>query len=136
MGTEDDDLLFIDEDASIEPDRKPWKVLIADDDEDVHLSTKLIFKQFVFQNREIEFLDSYSGAETGTVLRDNPDVAVVLLDVVMETDDAGLKAVKYIRGELPTRSSASSCAPGNPARRRRSRSSSITTSTTTSPNPK
>jgi diguanylate cyclase (GGDEF)-like protein len=100
MGSEDDDLLFIDEDTSLAPDRRPWKVLIADDDEDVHLSTKLIFKQFVFQNREIEFLDSYSGSETGTVLRNNPDVAVVLLDVVMESDDAGLKAVKYIRGEL------------------------------------
>lgn len=100
MGSENDDLLFIDEDTSLAPDRMPWKVLIADDDEDVHLTTKFVFKQFVFQDREIEFLDSYSGSETGTVLRNNPDVAVVLLDVVMESDDAGLKAVKYIRGEL------------------------------------
>lgn len=100
MGSENDDLLFIDEDTSLAPDRMPWKVLIADDDEDVHLTTKFVFKQFVFQDREIEFLDSYSGSETGTVLRNNPDVAVVLLDVVMESDDAGLKAVRYIRGEL------------------------------------
>ena len=100
MGSEDDDMLFADEDTSLSPERKPWKVLIADDDIDVHLSTKLVFKQFVFQDREIEFLDSYSGTETGTVLRNNPDVAVVLLDVVMESDDAGLRAVKYIRGEL------------------------------------
>ncbi len=33
-------------------------------------------------------------------MRDNPDVAAVLLDVIMETDVAGLELVEYIRNEL------------------------------------
>ncbi len=100
MDQDEDDFLFSEEDSAPVSERAPWKVLIADDDEDVHRASKLVFKQFVFQERGIEFLDAYSGAEACAVLRNNPDIAVVLLDVVMESDDAGLKAVRYIRGEL------------------------------------
>jgi diguanylate cyclase (GGDEF)-like protein len=98
---EADELLFVDElDGLTSADRKMWKVLIADDDQDVHAVTKLVFREFSLRDCGIEFLDAYSGDEACKVLEDNPDIAVVFLDVVMESDDAGLKAAKRIREEL------------------------------------
>ncbi|WP_372770661.1 DUF3369 domain-containing protein [Pseudoalteromonas sp.] len=80
--------------------RKPWKVVIVDDDLEVHKATKLAMKSFEFMGRKLDFLSVYSGAEAKILLREHHDIAVILLDVVMETDDAGLKLVNFIRKEL------------------------------------
>ena len=77
-----------------------WKVLIVDDEKEVHTITKSVLASFSFQEREIEFFHAYSGKEAVEIIRQNPDIALVLLDVVMESDDAGLQAVKSIREEL------------------------------------
>lgn len=98
---EADDFLFADEDGSaVIGGEAAWKVLIADDEPDVHVATKLVLRDFSFMGRGIEFLDAYDGNETCEILRQNPDTAVVFLDVVMETEDAGLKAVRRIREEI------------------------------------
>ena len=78
----------------------PWKVLIADDEPDVHVATKLALKDFSFNQRRIEFLDAYDGNKTCEILRQHPDTAVVFLDVVMESEDSGLKVVRRIREEI------------------------------------
>ncbi len=77
-----------------------WKVLIADDEQIIHDVTALALKRFIFQNKPLSFYHAYSGVEAGEMLRQNPDMAVALVDVVMETDDAGLQAARYIREEL------------------------------------
>jgi CheY-like chemotaxis protein len=77
-----------------------WKVLIADDDQIIHDVTALALKGFLFHNKPLSLYHAYSGIEVGEMLRQNPDMAVALLDVVMETDDAGLQAARYIREEL------------------------------------
>jgi len=77
-----------------------WKILIADDEPEVHTITKTVLSNFEFENSKLQFLSSYSGEETVRVLRENPDTAIVLLDVVMESDDAGLIVAKQIREEL------------------------------------
>ena len=77
-----------------------WKVLIADDEKDVHDVTVLALKRLAFDSREIEFISAFSAAEARDVLREHPEVAVILLDVVMEEENAGLKLVRYIREEL------------------------------------
>ncbi len=77
-----------------------WKVIIADDEDEVHTITKMVLKNIIFEGREIEFLSAYSGAQTIKLITENKDVAVLLLDVVMEKDDTGLEVVKYIREEL------------------------------------
>jgi len=77
-----------------------YKIIIADDEKDVHTVTRLVLKDFRFENSGIEFIDTYSGAETIQVLREDRDIAVVLLDVVMENDSAGLDVVEYTRNEL------------------------------------
>jgi len=77
-----------------------WKVLVVDDEPEVHAVTKLALSDFLYQEKTIEFMSAYSGAEARDIIRDNNDIAIVLLDVVMETDDAGLNVANYIRNEL------------------------------------
>ena len=81
-------------------DQRLWRVLIVDDDVDVHAVTRLALRNVSFKGRELELFSAYSGAEGFQILRDTPDIALVLLDVVMETDDAGLILARRIREEL------------------------------------
>jgi response regulator RpfG family c-di-GMP phosphodiesterase len=76
-----------------------WKVIIVDDEPEVHAVTKLALNDFIFQDKKLEFISAYSGDEGKKVISENPDAAIVLLDVVMETDDAGLQVAHYIREE-------------------------------------
>ncbi|MBB6250303.1 response regulator [Nitrospirillum iridis] len=78
----------------------PWKVLVVDDDAEVHALTRMVLNRLRFRDRKVEILSAYSGAEGFKVLTDVPDVAVILLDVVMETDDAGLVLARRIRRDL------------------------------------
>ncbi len=98
-----DDLVFADENGA-QPDankaRRPWQVLVVDDDEEVHSITKLALRNFTFDHRPLIFLHAYTGKEGIDILMDNPDVAVCLLDVVMETEHAGLETANAIRSML------------------------------------
>ncbi|KXI30754.1 DUF3369 domain-containing protein [Paraglaciecola hydrolytica] len=76
-----------------------WKVLIVDDEPEVHAVTKLALSDFVFQDKRLEFISAYSGKEAKQIFIDHKDIAVVLLDVVMETDDAGLQVANFVRNE-------------------------------------
>lgn len=79
---------------------KDWKIIIADDEPEVHNVTRMVLGDYMFEGRGVEFLSAYSGVEARILLEKNPDTAIVLLDVVMETDDAGLQIARYIRQEL------------------------------------
>jgi CheY-like chemotaxis protein len=68
-----------------------WKVLIVDDEPEVHAVTKLALGDFVFQEKDLEFISAFDGKEAKRLFLEHDNIAVVLLDVVMETDDAGLK---------------------------------------------
>lgn len=97
-----DDFLFADDDGEeLEQfeDAGSWKILIVDDEPEVHAVTKLALGDFEFQGKKLEFVSVHSGAEAKQAFHDHDDIAVVLLDVVMETDDAGLLVAKYIREE-------------------------------------
>lgn len=100
----DDDHLALVEDT-LEQDAGPlveasWTLLIVDDDEDVHHATEFALHDLRVLGRPLHFLHAFSAAEAIAVLKRHPDVAVVLLDVVMEREDAGLAAVDRIRKEL------------------------------------
>ena len=86
--------------AASDRDAGRWKLLIVDDEPEVHRITKLVLKDKIFFGRRLEFLDARTVSECMDKLRSHPDVTVVLLDVVMETDDAGLRLVKWIRDDL------------------------------------
>eukprot|EP01136_Pigoraptor_vietnamica_P003146 Opistho-1_new@31999 len=102
---DDDDLLqFLDgpEPGDTEPqvDARPWRVLIVDDDGDVHKATELAMQGLQVEGEPLVFLHASSAAQARQVLATEQDLAVVLLDVVMESEDAGLQLVRYIRDEL------------------------------------
>ena len=88
------------EDNTPKIELKPWKILIADDEKDVHILTKTVLKDLKYNNRPLEFISTYSAQETFEYVKEHKDVALLLLDVVMESDDAGLQVAKRIRDEL------------------------------------
>lgn len=89
--------------GEVPPEEQPWRILIVDDDVDVHVVTKFSLRDVTYMGRRLNFYHAYTGKDAFNVLRDTPDIALVLLDVVMETDDAGLRLAKLIRGELANR---------------------------------
>jgi len=95
-----DEIFFAeDTDEDIEYHGK-WKLLIVDDEPEVHAVTKLALGDFVFQDKSLEFISALNGEEARQMFRDHDDIAVVLLDVVMETDDAGLLVAEFIRNDM------------------------------------
>jgi len=80
-----------------------WKILIVDDEPEVHAVTKLALSDFSFLGRGLKFYSAHSGAEARELIDAHPDAAIVLLDVVMETDDAGLQVARYIREDAKNR---------------------------------
>lgn len=77
-----------------------WKILIVDDDVEVHEVTKLALSDFTFENKALSFISAFSAQEAKQLIQAHPDTAIVFLDVVMETEDAGLQVIPYIREEL------------------------------------
>ncbi|MGZ8329767.1 MAG: ATP-binding response regulator [Rhodoplanes sp.] len=77
-----------------------WKVVIIDDEPAVHDGTRFALSDYTLNGLGLEILSAYSAEEGRAVMREHPDVAVVLLDVIMETDNAGLDLVDFIRTEL------------------------------------
>ncbi len=99
----DDDLVFIEEERQpqVSSVQDPaWRILIADDDQDVHEATEFALSGVEILGRKLELIHAFSGKEAIALLEREQDIAVILLDVVMESDDAGLKAVEAIRQEL------------------------------------
>ena len=81
----------------------PWPVLIVDDDPSVHAVTRLCLHGFTYQSRPLEWLSAHSGAEARSIVAARGDIALVLLDVVMENDHAGLDVAHHIRTDLRNR---------------------------------
>lgn len=99
---DDDSIEFVEDDcvALAAAPGAHWNVLIVDDDADVHRATEYALKDVEILGRNLRFLHAHTSDQALELLTAEPDVAVVLLDVVMESDDAGLKAVGQIRNEL------------------------------------
>lgn len=104
---DDDALVFMDEESHVEDDidsdpesQMPWRILIVDDDSDVHQSTLFALGGETVLGRPLHFHHAYSGADAIDVLSKCDGISIILLDVVMETPDAGLKLAHYIRQTL------------------------------------
>ena len=99
-----DDFLFIDdsddEEILNQGTSSYWKVLIVDDDPEIHAVTQLALSDLVVLGRKLEYIHAYSGEQAREMLAEHDDIVLVLLDVVMESDDAGLQVVRFIREQL------------------------------------
>lgn len=92
-----------------------WKVLVVDDDRDVHATVSLALGDVVIENRPLALLFAESGAQALKILADSPDIALVLLDVVMESEQSGLELVREIRDHLGNRKIQIAIVTGQPA---------------------
>lgn len=100
----DDDWILEDDDPAVATvgyaPRAPWRILIVDDEPDIHAVTRMALSNVKFKDRGVELLSAFSGKEGAEILARETDIALVLLDVVMESDDAGLVLARRIREEL------------------------------------
>ncbi|MGL4994797.1 MAG: response regulator, partial [Deefgea sp.] len=97
---DDDNWLEDDTDSLSSIHIEPWHVLVVDDEPDIHHVTKLALSNIDFLKRPLNILSCYSGAEALDLLATRDDIALVLLDVVMESEDAGLNVARDIREKL------------------------------------
>ena len=98
---EDDNLRFFDEpEEEFQIAHGHWKILIVDDEQEVHQVTKMVLSDVTFEGKGLTFFHAYSASEAKQLLEKETDIAVILLDVVMESDDSGLMVVEYIRHQL------------------------------------
>src|SRR6201993_2977737 len=102
MAEPDDVLHLIDDTATAREDStaRKWKIAVIDDDQAVHEGTRFALSDYSLNNQGVEILSAYPAAEGRTLMRQHTDIAAVLLDVIMETDVAGLDLVEYIRNEI------------------------------------
>jgi diguanylate cyclase (GGDEF)-like protein len=103
LGEDSDLLQIIDEEFPVDHDRgspPPWQILVVDDDPQVHDTTLLALQGTRVLDRPLNLIHAHSAQEAQDILAHNPDIAVVLLDVVMEAEHAGLDLVRVIRENL------------------------------------
>lgn len=79
---------------------KPWKIMIVDDEQAIHDVTRLALNGILFSGRTLQFISCYSGAEAKKAIAEHPDTALMLLDVVMENDTAGLDVARWVREDV------------------------------------
>jgi len=98
---DNDELIFLEDDGGVDADEaiyKEWNILIVDDDREIHTVTRLALSDLIVSDRKLNFIHAYSAKEAKQILHEyGKSIAVILLDVVMETDDAGFDVVRYIR---------------------------------------
>lgn len=101
MNQDDKLFVFAEDDVNQEPEPllAPWHVLVVDDDAEVHSVTRLALANFRFAKRRLEIHSAYSASEAREILSSGEEFVMALVDVVMETDQAGLELVKWIREE-------------------------------------
>src|SRR5437016_4386255 len=98
---EDDIVQLIDDPRERPAEEGPrWKIAVIDDEPAVHDGTRFALSDYRLNGQGLEILSAYSAAEGRELMRRHADVAVVLLDVIMESDTAGLGLVEYIRNDL------------------------------------
>lgn len=81
-------------------DRKAWKILLVDDEIDVIEVSRMVLEDLVFEDKPMAILTAQSGAEAREVFAREDDIAIAFIDVVMETEHAGLELVKFVREKL------------------------------------
>ncbi len=82
---------------AVQPDHAVWKILVVDDEPAIHQVTKLALRNLSVLGRPSQLINALSAKDAREQLARHPDIAVILLDVVMETENAGLEFIQHIR---------------------------------------
>ncbi len=74
--------------------------MIVDDHPMTHQLAKYTLQSLVFKDKPLKFISAYSSDEARRLIEAHSDTALILLDMVMEDEDSGLKIADYIRNTL------------------------------------
>lgn len=84
-----------------DPPEDGWQVLVVDDEPEVHAVTRLALRRFIFEDRPLVVHTASSGSEALAIAQQlGEELAMAIIDVVMETDRAGLDLVQAIREDV------------------------------------
>ncbi len=72
-------------------------VLIVDDEADIQLICRMNLKRLHYQGQTIQLATASSAAEAIAYMQTHPETWVILMDIVMESNHAGLDAIEVIR---------------------------------------
>lgn len=100
MNDADDLFQFAEEEPQYERGKSYWKVLIIDDEWEMHEITKVALEDFEFDHKKLFFISAYSSNEAEQILSHEQDIALILLDITLENETSGLKLVEYVRKKL------------------------------------
>jgi len=102
MSLKEDKIVFVAETPVVGNDARmlPWQILVVDDDLDVHEATRFVLRSLRVFGRSLQLTHASSGKEAMAILTECREFAVILLDVVMESENAGLQLVDTIRNDL------------------------------------
>jgi len=87
----------------IESNPDTWRILVVDDEEDIHQITHLVLDDYVYEGKSVTLLSAYSAEQAKLLLQQESTFAILFLDVVMESNDAGLQLARYVRETLKDR---------------------------------
>jgi len=99
---EDDALDIVDDLHRAAAPERSWRVLVVDDEPDVVQATLFALRDERIDGRPLSLLTAGTAAEAELLIQADAEIAVLLLDVVMESADAGLRLVERVRA-LPGR---------------------------------
>jgi len=80
--------------------KEVWKILVIDDEQSIHDITVNALKSVIIDGRRLELINAISAQDAKVKLEEHDDIALALVDVIMETPTAGLDLVNYIRNDL------------------------------------
>ncbi len=98
-----DKFKFAEEQNTIEINNQDiWKILIVDDNLDIFNTTKQALSTKEVYGKKLEFIYASSKEEAINyfINFNDKDIAVALIDVMMEDNDSGLQLINYIRNTL------------------------------------
>jgi len=95
-----DELFLIDDEPQNNKTSESWKILVVDDEESVHTITNVALSKKIIDNKKLEILNAMSAKEAKVLLHEHDDIALAIIDVVMETPESGLELIEYIRNEM------------------------------------
>jgi serine phosphatase RsbU (regulator of sigma subunit) len=93
----DEDLFAAEVEDTEKSSENAWEMLIVDDETDVHQMTRMVLTNYTYEDKQLDIFSAYSAEQAKQLLVQHPNLALILLDVVMETNDAGLKFAEYVR---------------------------------------
>ncbi|MGB0215931.1 MAG: EAL domain-containing protein [Alteromonas oceani] len=91
---------FSAEEDTAGPSQKNWVVLSVEDNQPYQDVLESALQEVAFEGRKIELLRASSAASAATILSKRQDISLILLDIVMETDDAGFYLIDTIRNVI------------------------------------